>query len=128
MIFVFGSNECGIHGAGAARVALEKHGAIYGQAFGRQGSSFGIPTCAKPVGRQGWEIPLSKIESYVKKFIEYAKAHPELEFQVTQIGCGFVGFFPEQIAPMFTDAPDNCLFDDEWLPYLLGKRSWGHVG
>src|SRR4051812_21240974 len=39
-IFVFGSNLAGRHGAGSARAAVLNHGAIYGQAFGRQGMSF----------------------------------------------------------------------------------------
>ena len=38
MVFVFGSNEAGRHGAGAARVALKSHGAIYGQGEGPQGA------------------------------------------------------------------------------------------
>ena len=38
MIFVFGSNLAGRHGAGAAKIALEKHGAIYGQGVGLQGA------------------------------------------------------------------------------------------
>ena len=33
-IFVFGSNEKGIHGKGAAFDARLKHGAIYGQGVG----------------------------------------------------------------------------------------------
>ena len=42
--FVFGSNEAGVHGAGAARVAYEKHGARWGKGFGHYGDSFAIPT------------------------------------------------------------------------------------
>lgn len=39
-IFVFGSNLAGVHGAGSARAALEKHGAIYGRGVGLQGDSY----------------------------------------------------------------------------------------
>jgi hypothetical protein len=128
MIFVFGSNEKGIHGAGAAKVARQKFGAVLHQGFGPQGQSFGIPTCAAPVGDPGWEISLGKIAYYIKAFIVYAELHPELEFQVTQIGCGYVGFFPEHIAPLFAAAPKNCLFDTEWKSILGdGFRYWGHV-
>jgi len=42
-IFVFGSNESGIHGAGAAYFALSL-GAEFGQGFGLMGNTFGIPT------------------------------------------------------------------------------------
>ena len=36
-VFVFGSNLAGIHGAGAAKLAYEKFGAIKGQGFGYKG-------------------------------------------------------------------------------------------
>ena len=41
-VFVFGSNLAGHHGGGAARVALNKFGAIYGQGVGLQGQSYAI--------------------------------------------------------------------------------------
>lgn len=44
MIFVFGSNEAGRHGAGAAKTAMRYHGAEYGKGFGHYGNSFAIPT------------------------------------------------------------------------------------
>ena len=43
-IFVFGSNMNGNHAGGAARLAVEKFGAIMGQAEGLQGQSYAIPT------------------------------------------------------------------------------------
>ena len=43
-IFVFGSNPEGRHGAGAAKVAREQFGAIYGQGEGLQGNSYALPT------------------------------------------------------------------------------------
>ena len=42
-VFVFGSNLSGMHGGGAARVAYEKFGAVWGQGTGLQGRSYGIP-------------------------------------------------------------------------------------
>src|SRR5476649_980001 len=41
-VLVFGSNELGQHGGGAAKFAREVHGAIYGQGFGPQGNTFAI--------------------------------------------------------------------------------------
>jgi hypothetical protein len=114
MVFVFGSNELGIHGGGAARVAREKHGAILGQGFGRQGNSFAIPTCAKPTGEPNHEISLEAITRYVGLFKEYARRHPEENYKITQVGCGLAGWTAEQIAPLFHDAPDNCYFDSAW--------------
>lgn len=43
-IFVFGSNTQGRHGAGTAKLCLNKYGAIYGQASGLQGKSYGLVT------------------------------------------------------------------------------------
>jgi len=112
-IFVFGSNLAGRHGKGATLTALLKHGAFYGQGHGRQGNSYAIPT--KDIRIQ--TLPLPAIHLYVGIFIDYAKKHPELTFNVTRIGCGLAGYTDGDIAPMFEDAPDNCI-----LPY--GWREW----
>jgi hypothetical protein len=124
MIFVFGSNEAGIHGAGAAREAVEQFGAIPGRGYGLQGSSFAIPTKDKNINT----LPLYAIRNYVARFIDYAMRQPGMEFQVTQIGCGLAGLKAEEIAPMFVGAPDNCLFDSAWEPFLPGRRFWGTFG
>ena len=42
-IFVFGSNLAGHHGGGAARVALDRFGAQWGQGEGTQGQSTASP-------------------------------------------------------------------------------------
>lgn len=96
-IFVFGSNLQGLHGGGAARLAYEKFGAIWGQGVGLQGQSYGIPTMHGGV---------DAIKPYVDEFIEFAKSHPELTFLVTRIGCGIAGFRDEEIAPLFKECID----------------------
>lgn len=93
-IFVFGSNLEGMHGGGAARLAHEKFGAIWGQGVGLQGQSYGIPTMHGGV---------EDIKPYVDEFIEFAKSHPKLTFLVTRIGCGIAGFRDEDIAPLFKE-------------------------
>lgn len=124
MIFVFGSNESGFHGAGAARYAVDKEGAIMRQAEGRQGNSYGIPTLDKRL--QMLSIP--EISNYVQKFIEYATNTTD-QFKVTQIGCGLAGRRADQIAPLFALAPDNCYFDSAWKPWLGEERNyWGTYG
>ena len=94
-IFVFGSNLAGAHGGGAARIAVERFGAIMGQGVGLQGQSYAIPTMQGGV---------NTILPYVEEFIAFAKQHPELTFLVTRIGCGIAGFTPDQIAPLFAGA------------------------
>jgi hypothetical protein len=104
MIFVFGSNEAGRHGKGAALTARQEYGAIYGQAEGLQGSSYAIPTKDARLR----PLPLPAIATYVRRFLAFAQAHPELSFFVTAVGCGLAGYTPAQIAPLFVGAPANC--------------------
>ena len=109
-IFVFGSNLAGRHGAGAAKFARLERGAIYGQASGHQGDSYALPTC--DANFKG--LPLAQIRQHVDNFLEYALTHPELTFEVTRVGCGLAGHKEENIAPMFKDAPSNCLLPEGW--------------
>lgn len=113
-VFVFGSNEAGRHGKGAAKFAREQHGAIYGQGWGLQGNSFAIPTKDAHIRT----LPLEVIRTYVDKFLVFAAGHPDLQFQVTPIGCGLAGYKPEQIAPMFKNPPPNCILPSEFLNIL----------
>ena len=122
MIFCFGSNEAGIHGAGAAKFAFEKKGAQWGKSYGHYGDSFAIPTKDELIET----LTLGHIHAYVDGFIAYAYGHRKLEFQVTCIGCGLAGYDHKSIAPLFIDAPPNCLFDEAWKPWLgEGVRYWG---
>lgn len=129
LIFVFGSNEAGIHGKGAALIARRDHGAILEQGFGRQGQSFAIPTKGKINLGGKWGIgrplPLDAVSNYIGMFIEYATETIKEHFKVTQIGTGHAGFKHEQMAPLFAAAPDNCLFDTVWKPWLGARRYWG---
>ena len=119
-IFVFGSNEAGVHGAGAARFAVEHHGAIMGQGVGIQGNSYGIPT----KDHQIQTLPLPCIASYVRGFLKFAEHRLDITFHVTQIGCGLACLEPKDIAPMFHDAPSNCQFSSAWEQWLPGRTYW----
>ena len=110
MIFVFGSNLAGRHGKGAALAARLHHGAVYGVGIGRTGQSYAIPT----KGHHLQVLALYVIAGYVRDFILYAEDHPELEFEVTRIGCGLAGYSDSQIAPLFAGAPTNCHLPKGW--------------
>lgn len=110
-VFVFGSNEAGIHGAGAAYTAYKKFGARIGRGEGHYGQSYAIPTKDKDLN----VLPIGKIKPYVKRFLDYAKDMPDLQFLVTAIGCGLAGYKPEQIAPLFKDIPENVVLPEEFL-------------
>lgn len=118
-IFVFGSNESGIHGAGAAKTAFELFGAKYGVGFGPQGQSFAIPTKNWNIGRL---FPIF-IHQYVVRFLMYADSHPELKFYVTEIGCGLAGYTPENIAWMFAECmeEENIYLPQKFIDILNGK-------
>lgn len=94
-VFVFGSNLHGMHGGGAAYVAFRQFGAVMGCGVGLRGQSYAIPTMQGGV---------ETIKPYVDEFISFAKAHPELFFYVTRIGCGIAGFKDKEIAPLFSEA------------------------
>ena len=112
-IFVFGSNLRGMHGGGAARVAMEEFGAEWGVGVGRTGQTYAIPTMHGGV---------DAIKPYVDECVEYAKAHPELRFLVTRVGCGIAGFRDEDIAPLFAECVE---LENVFLPetfWMVLKR------
>lgn len=97
-IFVFGSNESGIHGAGAARRALS-FGAVYGKGFGLSGQTFAIPT-------KDWNVetlPLEEIKFYIDRFWYFVQKYENYYFLITKIGCGLAGYSISEIAPLFAD-------------------------
>ena len=108
-IFVFGSNFQGAHMGGAARVAKEKYGAVWGIGEGLQGKSYAIPTM------EG----LENLAPAVQRFISFARQHRELKFFVTAIGCGIAGYQPEEIAPMFLNA---AYLPNVYLPLSFWKN------
>ena len=118
-IFVFGSNEKGIHGGGAAKAAMN-FGAEWGNGVGIQGNTYAIPTLTLPGGAKEHMLPVAKIAGYVNDFLHFAAKHPDYKFYVTPIGCGIAGFTPEQMAPLFKKAVDmkNVYLPKDFLKVL----------
>ena len=110
-VFVFGSNLAGSHGGGAARLAYNRFGAVWGQGVGLQGQSYAIPTMQGGV---------DTIKPYVDDFIRFARSRPDLKFYVTQIGCGIAGFKVSEIAPLFQAAiyVDNIILPQTFVTFL----------
>lgn len=120
-IFVYGSNEAGIPGAGAARLAFDEFGTVPGQGFGMMGQSFAIPT-------KDWEIqvlPLSVIKHYIDRFTAFANRPLSRgwKFLVTRIGCGLAGYTAEEIAPLFKEVKElkNIYLPQEFLDILQNR-------
>ena len=118
VVLCIGSNTAGRHGMGAALFAKIHYGAKYGIGRGRTGNTYCLPTKDFDIK----SLPLEEIQLNIEDFIAYTKMNPDLTFIVTKVACGLAGFASHQIAPMFLDAPDNCLFDKDWAPWLPGKR------
>ncbi len=103
-IFVFGSNLEGDHAAGAAKLALEKFGAIQGKGVGQQGACYAIPTMGG----------LQQIEMYAADFLTWARINRHLEFLLTKVGCGIAGHTEAEIAPFFKHTPSNVIKPKGW--------------
>jgi hypothetical protein len=119
-IFVFGSNLAGVHGAGAAKAAVDQYGAIWGQGYGLQGNSFAIPTKDENIET----LPLDEVRKYVNKFLEFAEQNEDMTFLVTQIGCGLAGFTVEQIAPFFRTTPLNIKLPRAFMDFIYGAGEY----
>ncbi len=114
VVFVFGSNLAGIHGAGAAREAHQAWGAIWGQGVGRMGNAYAIPTKDENVRT----MPVSRIAPYVRAFIAHAAQHPRDSFLVTAIGCGLAGHDAHAITPLFAGAGENVFLSEKLVAAL----------
>jgi len=117
-IFVFGSNLAGIHGAGAAKVALDKFGAVWGQGLGLHGQSYAIATKDRQIQTRDLEL----IERDIKIFNIYTtiSSNADKRWFITRVGCGLAGLRDDVIAPMFKlkGGAINCSFAEEWRKYL----------
>lgn len=113
--FVFGSNEAGRHGKGAALCAKQYFGAIYGQGHGEQGNSYALATKDASLH----SLSLDEIRENVRIFLQHAKNHPHKIFAVSRVGCGLAGYKDEDIAPMFKGSPSNVYFlEKSWKEFM----------
>lgn len=110
--FVFGSNLAGRHGKGAALVACQKFGAIYGVGSGPTGQCYALPT------KDGDLRPrtLHAIRDSVRSFLIHARLNPGTHFLVTKVGCGHAGYIPRVMGCLFTNEmmPDNVALPIEF--------------
>ena len=123
-IFVFGSNPEGRHGAGAAKVAVQQFGAVYGQGEGLQGNSYAIPTKDLRVKDNNSYRSISEkdIVESIRKMYEAAKQNPNKQFKVAyRNGLDektLNGYTGRELISMFKQAgpiPTNVYFSQEWI-------------
>jgi hypothetical protein len=119
-VWVFGSNEAGIHGSGAAKVARDLYKRPMGNGLGPYvnqsllSESWAIPTKDKYIQT----LPLDKIKFYIDGFKAHVIANPGKTYFITRIGCVLAGYTNEQIAPLFKGFPPNCDFPEAWREYI----------
>ncbi|WEY17546.1 putative RNA polymerase [Kolpuevirus frurule] len=123
VIFVFGSNPEGRHGAGAAKVAREKFGAIYGQGEGLQGNAYALPTKDLRVKENRGYRSISKeqIVNNIRKMYRTAMQNPNKKFMVGYRNAinemSLNGYTGGEMIDMFIEAgniPSNVFFSEEW--------------
>jgi hypothetical protein len=121
-VFVWGSNTDGRSGAGAAKLAVDKFGAIYGQAEGLQGQSYAIITTDLSKSYRP-SVSIELVTEQVNKFIQFAKDNTHLTFLVTEVGCGLAGFTVEEVAPLFKpvilDKVSNVRLPKKFVRHLI---------
>lgn len=123
-IFVFGSNEEGVHGRGAALQAKECFGAVQGVGRGITGRCYAIPT-RRFVNGKLVTLPVQVIGANIREFLTYAGWHPDLRFLVTPIGIGCAGLRPAQVARWFLGLqgvlPPNVVLPPEFVEICQKK-------
>jgi len=113
MIFVFGSNLDGIHGAGAALYARKHHGAKLGVGEGLTGNSYALPT----VGHKLARMTLDEIETHIMRFLAFARERYDLDFALTPVGCGLAGHTKPEIWALLEKhgLPRNVYLTSTWV-------------
>lgn len=122
-IFVFGSNPEGRHGAGAAKVAREQFGAVYGVGEGLTGNAYALPTKDLRVkkNRSLRSIPPEQIIESIRKLYETARQNPDKQFKVAYRNtdrASLNGYTGLEMIDMFLKAgsiPTNIVFSKEWV-------------
>jgi len=127
--FVFGSNDRGVHGLGAAKDAVKNFGAVKGQATGKQGQAFAVRTKMYQNGKLTKYNDLTEDNKKVmdRMTVEDLNAlrmeaidNPDNKYYVTVIGTKLAGRSVEQMKDFFSrmnskvGIPDNIILPEEF--------------
>lgn len=125
---MFGSNTEGRHGKGAAKIAHQFFGAIWGQSEGLQGNSYAIITKDLSVSKdkQLRSRTPEQIKEQIKKLYEFAKNNPNKEFLIpyNAHSKNLNGYSPEEMANMFSafKIPENIIFESSFADLIYNKK------
>lgn len=124
-IFVFGSNLLGLHGGGAAKLAYEKFGALWGKGIGKSGNSWALPTKANFQRT----LTIEEIAPYVDRLYKDViltgrNGHKGPHYFITEVGCGLAGLKVEDVAPLFKSflGCENCSLPIRFINVIKGLR------
>ena len=118
-VFVFGSNTRGVHGAGAAKVAVEQFGAVMGKGEGLYGQSYAFPTKNKNIQT----LSLGEIRTSVTLLIACCEENKDKTFLLTKVGCGLAGLSIAEVAGLFKEQqplPKNLVLPEEFDAIING--------
>lgn len=130
-VIVFGSNEQGFHGAGAAGFVMRNdfantwrsdptflaamrappgsplrigHRAVFGIGRGFQEGHHGASYAICTVTRPGARrsISLTEIELQLQTFMKFAASHPSWTFTILNIGTGYAGYTPAEMEQVWS--------------------------
>lgn len=108
-VFVFGSNANGEHIGGAANLAFQRFGAVWGVGEGLRGNSYALPTLNRNMRR----VSLVSLTYSFKLLFREVDANPEMVFLLTKVGCGIAGYSPEEVASVFWSAL-QVFYEGRW--------------
>jgi hypothetical protein len=117
LIFVFGSNLTGRHGAGAALHARKWWDAELGVGRGRTGRAYALPTKDEKLHT----LPVAAIEENINDFVAYARSNTDDTFILTPVGCGLAGLGIKTLIGLLKKAkplPTNIVLSHSWLDHL----------
>lgn len=113
-VFVFGSNEEGYHGGGAAHTAHRQFGAQWGVGEGLTGRCYAFPTLAGPSEGGLRKLAHEKLEQYRDNFFLVAEENRDKTFYLTKVGCGLAGYEEDYMKSFFTNSPGNIIKPEGW--------------
>lgn len=118
-VFVFGSNMNGNHWGGAAKIAHEKFGAVWGKGRGLCGQSYALPTLDEDMK----PLRPSELKTEFMSLIRCAEMNPNLIFYLTKVGCGIAGFKVKEVRDIWRKAVNSYYMNKTMLKPRLGGFS-----
>ena len=112
-VFVFGSNANGNHYGGAANLAYQRFGAVWGIGEGLRGNSYALPTLNRSMER----VSVGALKQAFKHLFQEIDFNPELCFLLTKVGCGIAGYTVEEVARAFWESV-NSFYNGRWTTYV----------